>query len=95
MGPKRKFGDFLGFDYETGKFIFALGANAGKLTYVTCTSLSMGSICWPSLENEGREDLGMMKNISHDNWTPAVNRQPGFPPRRLAKALLSLTINIL
>ena len=67
LGFRFIFWDSFWFVFETGKFIFALGANAGKLTCVTCTSLSMGSICWPSLENEGREDRGMMKNISREN----------------------------
>ena len=83
--------DFLGFDHETGKFIFALKANAGKLTCVIFNSLIMRSICWPSLENEAGEDHDMMKNISRENddfrLENIYSREAPYASRRAPEAL--------
>ena len=66
-GAKHDFSDFFGFDFETGKFIFAIWAIPGKIYVKDLFSLSMSSICWLDLENEEREDPDMIKNISREN----------------------------
>ena len=67
FGPRHNFRDFFRLVLETGKFILALGAIPGKIYVKDFGFLSMSSICWPSLENEAREDPDMMKNISREN----------------------------
>ena len=66
-GPRHDFRDFFWLVLETGKFIFGLGAIPGKIYVKEFGSLSMSSICWPSLENEAGEDRDIMKNISREN----------------------------
>ena len=58
LGPRRNFSKIFGFDFETGKFIFALGAIPGKIYVKDLYSLNMSSICWPSLENEKEKNTG-------------------------------------
>ena len=61
------FGMSIWLFLETGKFIFGLGAIPGKIYVKDFGSLSMSSICWPSLENEWRVAPEMMKTISREN----------------------------